>query len=97
LAGLLPAAVALLAFWTLAVSDDIDPITIGTVAHQGYHDSLIKVGGVGLQPRISDPQLYNIFEDFNLVGQELTQVTPEQFGFFEEMVVFQTWICRLKA
>jgi hypothetical protein len=66
LPGLLPAAVALLAFWTLAMSDDIDPITIWTVEHQGDHDSLIKVGGVVLQPRISDPQLYNTFRISNI-------------------------------
>jgi hypothetical protein len=62
LAGLLPAAVALLALRTLAVSDNIDSITIGTVEHPGHHDSLIKVGGVILQQRISDPQFYNTFQ-----------------------------------
>jgi hypothetical protein len=55
----LAAAVALLAFRTLAVSDNIDSITIGTVEHPGHHESLITVGGVILQQRISDPQVYN--------------------------------------
>jgi hypothetical protein len=48
-AGLLPAAVALLALWALPVSDNIDSITIGTVQHLCNHDSLIDVGGVILQ------------------------------------------------
>jgi hypothetical protein len=63
LAGLLPAAVALLAFRTLAVSDDIDSITMWTVEYQGNHDPLIRVGAVILQQRISDPQFYNTFSD----------------------------------
>jgi hypothetical protein len=49
LAGLLPSAVTLLAFRTLAMANDGDPFTIWTVEHQGNHDFLIKVGGVILQ------------------------------------------------
>jgi hypothetical protein len=68
-AGFLPAAVALLAFRTLAVADNIDSITVGTVEHQGNHDPLIRVGSVILQQRISDPQFYNTFTlSYKLTG-----------------------------
>jgi hypothetical protein len=63
-AGFLPAAVALLAFRTFAVSDNIGPSTIWTVEYKRHHSPLSKkLIVLLLQSRVSDPQLYNIFQE----------------------------------
>jgi hypothetical protein len=53
------------------------PVTIGTVEHQGHHDSLINVGGVILQQKISDSQFYNTFMACIRSCPELDPNAPE--------------------